>query len=322
MAAFMPKSYLDSQPHPNIPVKDWLTWSVSELELRITNASNKIAGLIGINKARDLQYVFMPIIVPKALGNNATVVLGNPTDVNSEPALVYLNMFDLGTSVIKSFTKIPEDIHSKENLPLKLFKSTTWETAQVPLGLACIPIIAPIFFGMHAVKASVYDSDFDDKLGLISAKHLQWAKLIKENVNQQENDDKDYDEILGRISCGSEDPISKYATPGTFGVELLDTPFIQVFTLLKDKWKDKQAMRWAFFKGNSSPVCQPWVSLTSTTSSPVVNFANIQANATTTQTTTNNQPVFDPMSFMQQSTAQMMAFQQKFQTIVVESCED
>jgi hypothetical protein len=38
-----------------IIVKDWLTWLVSKLESSITNASNKIAGVIGINKAEDLQ---------------------------------------------------------------------------------------------------------------------------------------------------------------------------------------------------------------------------------------------------------------------------
>jgi hypothetical protein len=91
-----------------------------------------------------------------------------------------------------------------------------------------------IFFRMHAVKASVYDSDFDNKLALLSAKHLQWAKLIKENVNQQENNDKDYNKILYRISTKT-DPNSKYIMPGKFGIELLDTPSIQVFTLPKDK---------------------------------------------------------------------------------------
>ncbi len=240
--AFMPKSYLDLQSLPDIPINDWLTWSVSKLELSIVDASNKIAGLMGINKAVDLQYVFMPVIVPKALGNNATVVLGNSTDINSEPALVYLDMSDLGlTSMIKTFTKIPDDICPKEHLPSKFIRGTIWETTKVPLGLACIPIIAPIFFGMHAFKASVYDSNFDNKLALLSAKHLQWAKLIKENVNQQENNDKDYDKILDRISTKT-DPNSKYVTPGKFGMELLDTPSIQVFTLPKDKWKDSQAM--------------------------------------------------------------------------------
>ncbi len=105
------------------------------------------AGVMGINKAGDLQYVFMPVIVPKALGNNAVVVLGNSTDINSEPALVYLDMSDLGlTSVIETFTKIPNDIRPEEHLPSKFIRGTIWETVKVPLGLACIPIIVPIFF--------------------------------------------------------------------------------------------------------------------------------------------------------------------------------
>jgi hypothetical protein len=111
MTAFMPKSYLDLQSPPNFPVKDWLTWLVSKLESSIVDASNKIAGLMGINKAGDLQYVFMPVIVPKALGNNAAVVLGDSTDINSEPTLVYLDMSNLGlTSVIETITEIPDDI--------------------------------------------------------------------------------------------------------------------------------------------------------------------------------------------------------------------
>ncbi len=103
----MPKSCLASQPPPDIPVKDWLTWLVSKLESSIVDASNKIAGVMGINKAGDLQYVFMPVIVPKALGNNATVVLGNSTDINSEPALVYLNMSNLGLTSVIEFHQDP-----------------------------------------------------------------------------------------------------------------------------------------------------------------------------------------------------------------------
>jgi hypothetical protein len=243
MAAFMPKSYLYSQSPPDIPVKDWLTWSVLELELSITNASNKIAGLIGINKARDLQYIFMPIIAPKAMRNNDTVVLGNSTDVISEPALVYLDMSDLGfTSVIETFTEILEDIHPKEHLLSNFVKSITWETAKVPLGLACKPNHCANLLWCACCQSFHLRSNFDDKLGSLSAKPFQWAKLIKENLNQQENDDKDYDKILSRISCGNEDSILKYVTPVTFYVELLDTPSIHMFPLLKDKWKDKQAM--------------------------------------------------------------------------------
>jgi hypothetical protein len=60
----------------------------------------------------------------------------------------------------------------------------TWETALVELGLVSFPMVAPIFFGMHSVEASIYDTDFEDKLGLLSTKHLHWAKLIKEHIHQ------------------------------------------------------------------------------------------------------------------------------------------
>jgi hypothetical protein len=79
----------------------------------------------------------------------------------------------------------------------------------------------------------------------------------------------------------------------------------------------------SLFKGNPSPVHQPRAPPANTASSPAAIFVGIQANAITTQASVNNQPAFDPMSFMQQYHAQTMAaVQQKSQTIVVESCED
>jgi hypothetical protein len=98
----------------------------------------------------------------------------------------------------------------------------TWETAKVHLGLTCIPIVAPVFFGMPFVEANIHDSDFDKKLALLSPPHLAWAKLVKENINQQENDGKDHDKIIGRISKGDKTSTSKFVTPNTFGIELLD----------------------------------------------------------------------------------------------------
>jgi hypothetical protein len=53
-AALMPKSFLKSQDPPDVPVKNWLTWSASMLEESISDASNKIAGVMGINKAGDI----------------------------------------------------------------------------------------------------------------------------------------------------------------------------------------------------------------------------------------------------------------------------
>jgi hypothetical protein len=111
--------------------------------------------------------------------------------------------------------------------------------------------------------------DFDEKLALLSPTHLAWAKLVKANINQQENGGKDYATIIGRISKGDETSTSKFVTPNTFGVELLDAPIIQVFTLPKDKWKEAQEELRTFFKCNPSPVCQPRPSSTSPVSSPV-----------------------------------------------------
>ena len=234
--------------------------------------------------------------------------------------------------MIKTYALIPCKICPEEQLPTKYLKSTTWETAKVPLGLVCIPIIAPVFFGMPFVEANIHDSDFNEKLALLSPTHLAWAKLVKENINQQENDGKDYDKIIGRISKAYKTSTSKYVTPNTFGVELLDAPIIHVFTLPKDKWKEAQEELRTFFKCNLSPVHQPRPSSTSPISSPIgVTFAtNVQAatpiillNANASQQmAANNQQPFNPMTFMQQFATQMMAVQQRSQTIVVESCED
>ena len=132
----MPKSYLKLQTPPKKPVNDWLLWSASQLDSFIGNLSNNIAGIYGINKAGDLQYIIMPTIVPEALGV-ALNVLGNSTDASSEPAFVYLDMSNLGyTSVIKTYALIPCKICPDEQLPTKYLKSTTWETVKVPLGLS------------------------------------------------------------------------------------------------------------------------------------------------------------------------------------------
>jgi len=113
----MPKSYLKSQTPPYNPVDDWLLWSASQLESFIGDPSNKIAGILGINKAGDLQYIIMPTIVPEALGV-ALVVLGNSTDASSKLAFVYLDMYNLGyTSLIETPALIPREICPEEQLP-------------------------------------------------------------------------------------------------------------------------------------------------------------------------------------------------------------
>jgi len=323
----MPKHYLKSQLPPDKPVDDWLLWSESQLESHLNDPSKKIAGILGINKAGDLQHIFMHTIVTKAIGN-ASAVLGNSMDASSESAFVYLDISDLGyTSVIETHALIPHEIRPEEPHPTKFLKGTVWEAAKVPLRLACILVAVPIFFGMPAVEANIHNSDYKETLALLSPEHLAWA--VKENITQQENDGQDYEKILSRISKGDENTVSEYVTPNTFGVQLLDAPIIQVFSLPKNKWNVAQEKLWSFFKCNPSPTHQPRPSSTSPVSSPIgVTFANdtqaappvVLPNATASQqTTANNQPPFDPMKFMQQFATQMMTVQQKSQTIVVES---
>ena len=65
-AAFsMPESYLKLQTPPDNPVDDWLLWSAFQLESFIGDTSNKKAGIIGIYKAGDLQYIIIPTTVPE-----------------------------------------------------------------------------------------------------------------------------------------------------------------------------------------------------------------------------------------------------------------
>jgi len=314
--------YLKSQPPPDKPINDWLLWYASQLESFIGNPPKKIAGILGVNKAGDMQYIDMPTIVPSAIGI-ASVVIGNSMDASSVPAFVYLNMFDLRyTSVIETHTLIPCNIYPEEQLPTKFLKGTNWETAKVPLGLACIPVIAPVLFGMPAVKANIHNLDFDGKLALLSPTLLAWAKLVKENITQQENDEQDYEKIRGKISRRDEVSVTKYVTSNTFGVKILDAPIIRFFTLLKNKWNDVQEMLQTFFKCNRlapslPPLALP-LPLTSELPPPVV-----LPNATASQQmTANNQQPFDPMNFMQQFATQMMAVQQRSQTIVIESHKD
>ena len=115
----MPKSYLKSQDPPDVPVEDWLTWSASVLESSITDPSNKIAGVMGINKAGDITYLIMPTVVPNALGKTSAI-LGNNFDASNEPSLVFIDTSDFGFStVIEKYTDIPNKNCPDEPLPSK-----------------------------------------------------------------------------------------------------------------------------------------------------------------------------------------------------------
>ncbi len=86
----MPKSLLKSQNPPDGPVKNWLTWSASTLEMSIADPSNRIANVMDINKAGDIAHLIMPTIVTNALGESS-VILGNNLDASNEPFLVFID---------------------------------------------------------------------------------------------------------------------------------------------------------------------------------------------------------------------------------------
>jgi len=210
----MPKSYLKSQDPPDVPVEDWLTWSASVLESSITDPSNKIAGVMGINKSGDITYLIMPTVVTNALGETSAI-LGNNFDASNEPSLVFVDTSDFGFStVIEKYADIPNEIRPDEPLPSKFFRSTSWESATAELGLTRFPMIAPILFGLSTVEASIHDDDFEDKVGTMSPKHATWAKLIKEHFIQNENNEKCMDKIFDRVyKQGSRDKLNaKYVT--------------------------------------------------------------------------------------------------------------
>jgi hypothetical protein len=115
----MPKSYLKSQDPPGIPVENWLTWSASMLESSITDPSNKIAGVMGINKAGDITYLIMPTVVPNAFGKTSAII-GNNFDAGNEPSLVLIDTSDFGFStMIEKYANIPNEIRPEEPLPSK-----------------------------------------------------------------------------------------------------------------------------------------------------------------------------------------------------------
>jgi len=152
----MPKSYLKSQDPTNVSVEDWLTWSASVLESSITDPSNKIAGVMGINKAGDITYLIMPTVVPNALGETSAI-LGNNFDASNEPSLVFIDTSDFRFStVIEKFANIPNEIRPDEPLPSKFLRGTSWESATAELGLTRFPMIAPILFGMRTVEAFIH----------------------------------------------------------------------------------------------------------------------------------------------------------------------
>jgi hypothetical protein len=286
---------------------------MSTLEVNIAKERINIAGIMGINKAGDLQSLFMPRIVPQSFSDDGVAIIGNSTDLHSKPSFVFTDTSNLSfVFVIEDFSNIPNKVHPQEHLFSKFLKSTSWDKAKVPLGLALIPIIAPIFFGQKHIEISFHDANFEDKLESFSQTHLQWAKLMKEHVLQQENDGKDVDTIvdrlIGKVCRRAPRKNFKFTLAGFFETQIPDSSFFFIYNIPKDKWKDHQSKLRVFFVGNPSPDRQPRPPAPSPPSPVAATTASI-AHPINLASQPNLPQTFDPIAFMQQFNT-MLALQQ------------
>jgi hypothetical protein len=139
----MPKYWLASKTAPTPPVLDWLKWN---LERHIAE-SGTIGTIIGINIMGDLQTIYSPVVIPNAFSSGNAAIIGNISDVHTEPAFVYTDASDIGSIMtVATYDNIPSDLHLEEHLSPRILAETSWASAKVKLGVVYLPMFAPIFF--------------------------------------------------------------------------------------------------------------------------------------------------------------------------------
>ena len=99
LPAIMPNSYVLSKPPPDQPVEDWLKWTRSGYERELSASLPTLAAIMGINKAGDIQYLFMPTIIPKAFASDdySSAIIGNTNNSHSKPSFIHTDTTDLGS---------------------------------------------------------------------------------------------------------------------------------------------------------------------------------------------------------------------------------
>jgi hypothetical protein len=337
------KILLESAPPPDQPVEDGLNWTRTQFEVQLSENSSKIAAVMGIDRAGDVQYLYMPIIIPKAFGttneNASAAIIGNLSNAHSEPSFIYTDSSDLGSAfVIETLSSIPKEIRPEEALSDNFLKDASWAKATVPIGMATFPTTTPIFFGQKTFKGSIHDEDFEDNMEEISPIHLKWVKPVKEHVTQQANDMDNVNSIVKRLLKKLTNKKSvdnaAYVTAGTTEAFFPESVFFYVFSLSnQEKWKIHQDKLREFFIGNPSPVRNPQPPSLNPPSSPMrgVNFQPpidsppmVRLNPGANLAATATLPPFNPMVFLQQLSANMrnMGAPHQTQTIVVESRAD
>ena len=221
-----------------------------------------IPRIMGINMAGDIQSLYMPIIVPKAFADeaDASAIIGNVFGLHSKLSFIFTGASDIGSAtVIETFAKVPGKVCPEESLQSRFFVDTAWAKVTVPVGMVIFPTIAPIFFGQISIKGCIHDTNFEEKMELISPIYLKWAKLIKEHITQQEND---HDDVITINNCLSKKSRMadnlKFAMIGFFEACVPDSCFFSIFNVSNQEkqgvYQDKLC---EFFIGNPSPFPQP-----------------------------------------------------------------
>jgi hypothetical protein len=117
------------------------------------------------------------------------------------------------------------------------------------------PWLPHFFFRQKTIKSSVHDPDFEDQLRAISPIYFQWAQLIKEHLNQEENNSEDLNLVIDRLSKSrNKAKTLKMVTSGLGDIPVPDSSFFSSFSLLSEKWSLHQEKLHDFFVGNPSPV--------------------------------------------------------------------
>jgi hypothetical protein len=251
--------------------------------------------------------------------------------------------------VIDTYDIIPNEIRPEEPLPSKILADTSYAKATMPIGMAIIPNVMPIFFGQRLIEGCIHDAE---------TIHLKWAKLFKEHIAEQENDGDDINTIVNRLNKKSKKDVNaRFGTAGFVDAYIPDSCFFFTYILSNgDKWPQHQAKLREFFVGNPSPMKNPrppspsdslqtpssqnsFSGVNTPPNAPPgaaapngggnsINSNHVQFAATIpapppTVITMNGATAkaFDPMLFFQQLSAKMLTPKQP-QTIVVESRAD
>jgi hypothetical protein len=118
-----------------------------------------------------------------AFSSGNAAIIGNNSDVHTEPAFVYTDASNIGSIMsVATYDDIPLDLRPEEHLSSRIVAEMSWASAKVKLGVVYLPMVSPLFFGQKTIESSVHDPDFEDQLRAISPIHFQWAWCIKEHL--------------------------------------------------------------------------------------------------------------------------------------------